>query len=46
VVAVMRKLALALYHVGVHGKEFRPRQLFGRIRGRRRAQAKTNNKCV
>jgi transposase len=46
VVAVMRKLALALYHVGVHGKEFRPRQLFGRVRGRRRAQAKTNNQCV
>jgi transposase len=46
VVAVMRKLALALYHVGVHGTEFRPRQLFGRIRGRRRSQAKTKNQCV
>jgi transposase len=46
VVAVMRKLALALYHVGAHGKEFRPRQLFGRVRGRRRTQAKTKNQCV
>lgn len=35
VVAVMRKLAMALYHVGVHEEEFRPRRLFGRIRGRR-----------
>jgi transposase len=34
VVAVMRKLALALYHVGVHGEEFDPRRLFGDI-GRR-----------
>jgi transposase len=46
VVAVMRKLALALYHVGVYGKEFRPRQLFGRIRGRRRTQTKTKNHCA
>jgi transposase len=30
-VAVMRKLAVALYHVGVHGEEFEPRRLFGRI---------------
>jgi transposase len=30
-VAVMRKLAVALYHVGVHGEEFQPRRLFGRI---------------
>jgi transposase len=34
VVAVMRKLALALHHVGVHNEEFQPRRLFGRI-GRR-----------
>jgi transposase len=34
-VAVMRKLALALYHVGVRNEEFRPRRLFGRIRNRR-----------
>jgi transposase len=33
-VAVMRKLAVALYHVGVHNEEFRPRRLFGRICGR------------
>jgi transposase len=30
-VAVMRKLAMALYHVGVHDEEFQPRRLFGRI---------------
>jgi hypothetical protein len=30
-VAVMRKLALALYQVGVHDEEFQPRRLFGRI---------------
>jgi transposase len=30
-VAVMRKLALALYHVGVDNEEFEPRRLFGRI---------------
>jgi hypothetical protein len=35
IVAVMRKLVVALYHVGVHDEEFRPRRLFGRIRGRR-----------
>jgi transposase len=29
-VAVMRKLALALYHIGVHNEEFKPRRLFGR----------------
>jgi transposase len=29
-VAVMRKLAVALYHVGVHNEEFKPRRLFGR----------------
>jgi hypothetical protein len=34
VVAVMRKLAMALYHVGARGEEFEPRRLFGRI-GRR-----------
>jgi transposase len=30
-VAVMRKLALALYHVGVHHEEFKPWRLFGRV---------------
>jgi transposase len=30
-VAVMRKLAVALYYVGVHHEEFQPRRLFGRI---------------
>ena len=30
-VAVMRKLAVALYHVGVDNEEFQPRRLFGRI---------------
>ena len=34
VVAVMRKLGVALYHVGVRDEEFQPRRLFGRI-GRR-----------
>jgi transposase len=34
VVAVMRKLALALFHVGVHGEAFDPGRLFGDI-GRR-----------
>jgi transposase len=34
VVAVMRKLAMALYHVGVNNQEFKPRRLFGRIRAR------------
>ena len=34
VVAVMRKLAMALYYVGVHNEGFQPRRLFGRI-GRR-----------
>lgn len=27
----MRKLALALYHVGVHHKEFDPERLFARV---------------
>ena len=36
-VAVMRKLAVALYHVGVRNEEFQPRRLFGRI-GRRSGQ--------
>jgi transposase len=31
VVAVMRKLAVALYHVGIGNQEFKPRRLFGRI---------------
>jgi transposase len=34
-VAVMRKLAVALYHVGVRSEEFQPRRLFGRICKRR-----------
>jgi transposase len=34
VVAVMRKLAVALYHIGVDNQEFKPRRLFGRIRKR------------
>jgi len=34
VVAVMRKLALALYHVGVQGEAFQARRLFGGIRRR------------
>jgi transposase len=40
VVAVMRKLAVALYHVGVKNEEFRPQRLFGRINKRRGASAK------
>jgi hypothetical protein len=35
VVAVMRKLAVALYHVGVKNEEFQPRRLFGRAVRRR-----------
>lgn len=35
VVAVMRKLALALYHVGARGAEFSPRRLFARIVARK-----------
>jgi len=35
VVAVMSKLAMALYYVGVHNEEFKPRRLFGRVRKRR-----------
>jgi hypothetical protein len=38
-VAVMRQLAVALYHVGVHDEEFRPRRRFGRIWGRRGSPA-------
>jgi len=38
VVAVMRKLAVALYHVGVGNEEFQPRRLFGRI-GKRRGRS-------
>ena len=41
VVAVMRKLAMALYHVGVKGEEFQPRRLFGRIGRRCGVQAKS-----
>ena len=41
VVAVMRKLALALYHIGVKGEELQPRRLFARImRPRVRAKSK------
>jgi transposase len=39
-VAVMRKLAVALYYVGVKGEEFRPQRLFGRIGQRRGRSAK------
>jgi transposase len=39
VVAVMRKLAMALYYVGVHNEEFKPRRLFGRIHKRQRNTA-------
>jgi transposase len=34
-VAVMRKLAVALYHVGVHEEEFKPKRLFERAQRRR-----------
>jgi transposase len=49
-VAVMRKLAVALYYVGVHGEEFKPRRLFGRI-GRRsgkpaQQKSQTRRKCM
>src|SRR5262249_46582024 len=30
-VAVMRKLGVALFYVGVHDQEFQPQRLFGRI---------------
>lgn len=39
-VAVMRKLALALYYVGVKNEEFQPRRLFHRICKRRGRAAK------
>jgi transposase len=39
VVALMRKLSLALHHVGVKGEEFQPRRLFGRLGRRRGDQA-------
>ena len=40
-VAVMRKLAVALYHVGVRNEGFQPRRLFGRIgRGSGRSAAR------
>jgi hypothetical protein len=38
-VAVMRKLAVALYHVGIDNQEFKPRRLFGRIRKRNTSAA-------
>jgi transposase len=37
-VAVMRKLALALYHVGARGAQFDPRRLFGGRRARKTAR--------
>jgi transposase len=42
-VAVMRKLAIALYYIGVHNEEFKPRRLFGRVckRGARPAGQKS-----
>jgi transposase len=40
-VAVMRKLALALYHVAVRGEEFNARRLFARILPRDRRQVAT-----
>jgi transposase len=40
VVAVMRKLAVALDHIGVKGEEFQPRRLFARI-GRRGVQGES-----
>jgi transposase len=41
-VAVMRKLAVALYHVGVRNEGFQPRRLFGRIgRGSGRSAARS-----
>jgi transposase len=39
IVAVMRKLVMALDQVGVRNEEFRPRRLFGRICGRRGSSA-------
>jgi hypothetical protein len=36
-VALMRKVALALYHVGVSGQEFEPRRLFNRMACRSRS---------
>jgi transposase len=39
VVAVMRKLALALYHVGVHGSRFEARRLFAKQADRSAARA-------
>jgi transposase len=44
VVAVMRKLAVALYYVGVHDEEFQPRRLFGRIGGRRCSPAEQKSR--
>jgi transposase len=44
VVAVMRKLAVALYYVGVHNEEFQPRRLFGRICGRRGSPAEQKSR--
>jgi hypothetical protein len=38
-VAVMRKLAVALYYVGVHNEEFQPRRLLGRVCRRRDGSA-------
>jgi hypothetical protein len=41
-VAVMRKLALALYHVGVHGQQFDSRRLFARILGKKLGAARAS----
>jgi transposase len=40
VVAAMRKLAVALYYVGVKNEEFQPQRLFGRINQRRSRAAR------
>ncbi len=42
-VAVMRKLVLALYHVAVNNEEFKPRRLFGRIDGRIKRVSRTRS---
>jgi len=43
-VAVMRKLAVALYYVGVHNEEFQPRRLFGRVCRRRGGSAQPQSR--
>jgi transposase len=44
VVAVMRKLAMALYYVGVQNEEFQPERLFGRICQRRGSSAEPQSR--